>query len=276
MAHISIIIPTYNRSDFVQKAVESVYRQTYQDFTLIIVDDGSTDTTHTSLAAVLKKDAHYIYQDHAGVSAARNTGIRASDAEWLAFLDSDDYWLPQKLAQQVAFHRHNPEYLISQTYERWIRHGKRVNQMKKHTKFAGMIYEKCLPLCLITPSSVMIHRSVFDDVGLFDETLPACEDYDLWLRVAYKYQIGLIEKELIVKHGGHSDQLSRSIPTLDKYRIHALRNILASGVLTSQQQKATIKELIQKCRVYGNGCIKRGKNAEGQTYLALIDELRRS
>jgi len=272
MGYVSVIIPTYNRKDFVRKAVESVYEQTYGDFELIIVDDGSTDGTQAALRKCLRANTTYIYQNNKGISSARNTGIRSAHSEWLAFLDSDDYWRPEKLAKQVAFHAKHPDCFISQTNEIWIRHGRRVNQMKKHQKFDGMIYEKCLPLCLITPSSVMIHRSIFDDIELFDETFPACEDYDLWLRIACTYQVGLIKEDMIVKHGGHADQLSRSIPALDKYRIHALLKIIDQGILSPQQQEITIKELKKKCRVYSNGCLKRGKKEESKKYLAIIEQ----
>lgn len=272
MPHITVIIPTYNRKALLREAVESVLGQTFTDFELIVVDDGSTDGTAAMITDIRDPRLRCVQQANRGVSAARNHGIRLAHGEprkrgeWIAFLDSDDYWLPTKLERQLAFAAAHPEYLIHQTEETWIRNGRRANPMKKHAKSGGMIYEQCLPLCIISPSAVMIKRTLFDDVGLFDETLPACEDYDLWLRISCRYPVGLLPEQLIIKRGGHDDQLSRT-PTLDKYRIEALRKILASGVLTQSQTAVTLKELAHKCRVYGNGCLKRGKVVEGEQYL---------
>ncbi|MFH1384599.1 MAG: glycosyltransferase family A protein [Candidatus Omnitrophota bacterium] len=269
---VSVIIPTFNRDQFLPKAIESVLGQTYADFELIIIDDGSTDKTRSTVTDFDDDRIAYSCQENKGVSAARNRGIEKAHSGLICFLDSDDYWLPKKLEKQSAFMEKHPNLLLSQTEEIWIRHGHRVNAMKKHMKYAGMIYEKCLPLCLVTPSSVMIRKGLFKDVGLFDEGLLACEDYDLWLRVASQFEIGLIKENLIVKHGGHADQLSRRIPHLDQFRIQALEKILKSNLLTEDQRRATIRELKHKCRIYGNGCMKRGKVAEGEKYRALIQK----
>ena len=269
MPQVSVIIPTYNREALLSDAITSVLKQTYTGFELIIIDDGSNDKTRDVVEAFTDKRLTYYYQDNKGVSAARNWGIHNARSDLICFLDSDDYWLPQKLAVQITFIKQHPSILINQTDEIWIRRGKRVNPLKKHTKYAGMIYEKCLPLCLITPSSVMIKRELFNEVGLFDEKLSACEDYDLWLRITYRYSVGLTRKKLIVKRGGHENQLSRTIPSLDRFRIQALLNIVESNALSSTQRTATIKELKKKCTIYGNGCIKRGKSTEGNSYLSL-------
>jgi GT2 family glycosyltransferase len=131
-----------------------------------------------------------------------------------------------------------------------------------------MIFEKSLPLCLVSPSAVMIRKSLFDEVGLFDEALPACEDYDLWLRIAWKYPVYLIDTPLIVKQGGHADQLS-AMPELDKYRIQALVKILRCNGLSEKQRHAAQVMLKEKCRIYANGCRKRGRVEEAAHYLAL-------
>jgi GT2 family glycosyltransferase len=141
--------------------------------------------------------------------------------------------------------------------------------MQKHKKYSGWIFEQCLPLCIVSPSSVMIGRSVFSSVGLFDETFLACEDYDLWLRIAARYPICLIETPLIIKRGGHADQQSKIIPHLDQYRIRALCKILESGILQPAQQQQALYELKKKCRIYGSGCLKRGRRDEGERILKL-------
>jgi len=266
-----VIIPTYNRVASIGRAIESVLSQTYAQYELIVVDDGSTDGT-MSLLETYADRIRVIHQNNRGVSAARNTGIRAARGVFIALLDSDDCWLPQKLEMQTAFFRTCPPALICQTEEIWIRNGKRVNPKRRHQKFSGMIFEKTLPLCLVSPSAVMIRKSLFDEVGFFDESLPACEDYDLWLRITWKYPVHLIDTPLIVKHGGHSDQLSR-LPELDKYRIQALVKILGQGCLSAAQRTAALTTLKEKCRVYAQGCLKRGKTEEAVYYRKLPETI---
>jgi len=268
---ISVIIPTYNRSAMLLRALESVRRQTLPPTEIIVVDDGSTDDT----AKVITREfpeVQYIHQENSGVSSARNTGINAARGEWIAFLDSDDEWLPTKLGEQVKALHHQPEYRISHTAEIWIRHGRQVNPMKKHRKYGGYIFQQCLPLCIISPSSVIIHRSVFQEVGMFDESLPACEDYDLWLRICARYPVLYIEKPLIVKYGGHLDQLSRRFWGMDRFRIYALANIITSGILNEADEKAAVRTLIEKTTIYINGAQKRGRQEEVEKYRRLLQQ----
>ena len=264
---VSVILPTYNRYAFVGQAIDSVLNQTFTDFELIVVDDGSTDNTPALLDQYGDR-INVIRQENRGVSAARNSGIRSASGNAIALLDSDDYWLPKKLEEQVAFFEAHPDALICQTEELWLRNGKRVNPKKRHRKPSGMIFEKSLPLCLVSPSAVMIRKLLLDEVGLFDETLPACEDYDLWLRIAWRYPVYLIDTPLIVKQGGHADQLS-GMPELDKYRIQALLKILKHDGLSEKQRHAAQAMLEKKCRIYANGCQKRGRVEEAAHYLAL-------
>lgn len=268
---VSVILPTYNRDSMVRRAIDSILSQTYPHVELIVVDDGSTDNTAALLDAYGER-INVIRRANGGVSAARNSGIRSATGEYIALLDSDDYWLPEKLAEQTAFFKSQPDALICQTEEIWIRNGKRVNPKKRHQKFSGMIFEKTLPLCLVSPSAVMMRRSLIDEVGLFDESLPACEDYDLWLRISWKYPVYLIDTPLIVKCGGHADQLS-SMAELDKYRIQALVKILKQDGLSQSQRNAALTMLEKKCRIYANGCDKRGRCEEAVYYSALPGNL---
>jgi glycosyltransferase involved in cell wall biosynthesis len=265
---VSVIIPTYNRSSLVLEAVESVFKQTYLNFELIVVDDGSIDGTAEVLSPY-KDRFVYAFQNNQGVSAARNRGIQMARSQWITFLDSDDYWLPEKLETQIRFFTQNPEALICQTEEIWIRNGRRLNPQKKHKKFSGDIFAPSLLLCLVSPSAVMIKKNLFEQVGFFDEDLPACEDYDLWLRISAQFPIYLIDQPLVVKRGGHPDQLSRTTSALDRFRIQALVKILNSGRLTVSQYDLAHRELETKCRIYGQGCLKRGRIGEGTSYLGL-------
>ena len=268
-AFVSVIVPAYNRSRMLKEAADSVLNQDYPQFELIVVDDGSTDDTPELLAAYGEKIT-IIREPNRGVSAARNRGIAAAKGELIAFLDSDDLWLPGKLAKQAAFFHARPEALICQTEEIWIRRGKRVNPKNRHRKLSGMIFEPSLHLCLVSPSAVMMRRSLFEKVGLFDETLPACEDYDLWLRVSCRYPVFLIDTPLIVKRGGHADQLSAA-PGLDRYRIASIQKLLDGNQLTANQRAAATAVLREKCAIYAAGCVKRGKTEEAEYYRELAE-----
>lgn len=248
---ISVLIPTYNRAELLERAIKSVLAQTYHNYEIIVIDDGSTDNTQQVIHRYRHK-LRYFSQLHRGVSAARNLGLEKSTGTWVAFLDSDDYWLPTKLERQMQFLRQQPHLMIAQTEEQWIRHGVPVNPMKKHQKYGGWIFEKCLPLCIISPSAVIVHQKIFNDVGVFDESFPVCEDYDLWLRVALKYEIGLLPEKLIVKTGGHADQLSHKYWGMDRYRVRALEKILQEN-LTPSQRLAVLQEIVRKLTILTNG-----------------------
>jgi glycosyltransferase involved in cell wall biosynthesis len=261
---VSVILPTYNRGWILKEAIDSVLAQDFKDFELIVVDDGSTDDTGQILEAY-DQDLLVYRQSNRGVSAARNRGIGAANCRLIAFLDSDDLWLPRKLSTQVDFFNSNPDAIINQTEEIWIRNGVRVNPGTRHHKYAGMIFKRSLALCLVSPSAVMMRRSLFDEVGLFDEDLPACEDYDLWLRLSWRYYVHLIETPLIIKRGGHADQLSRA-PGLDKFRIQSLKKIIESGQLNEDAHQAAVQTLQEKCAIFAGGCRKRGKDDEARHY----------
>lgn len=272
MATVSVIIPTYNRAWALTEAIESVMAQDYHDFEIVVVDDGSTDNTPEILQAF--PEILVLTQDRQGVSAARNAGIERASGRLITFLDSDDLWLPAKISTQVAFLDSSPDALICQTEEIWIRNGVRVNPKKRHKKFSGMIFERSLELCIVSPSAVMMRSSLLDEVGGFDETLPVCEDYDLWLRVACRFPIYLIDIPLVTKRGGHPDQISRK-QGIDRYRIQALKKIIESGLLSPGQYDAAVCALQQKCAVYAAGCRKRGRIAEADEYLNLSRSFRR-
>ena len=273
MAAVSVIIPTFNRAHKIARAVASVLYQTFSDYEILVVDDGSGDATPEALKPFLPRIQYVAHSKNLGISAARNTGIRESRSPLVAFLDSDDYWLPEKLAAQVSFFSKHPQAVACQTEERWIRRGVRVNPMKKHLKPSGDILEPSLRLCVVSPSAVLLKRSLLEEVGVFDEGFPACEDYDLWLRISWKYPIWLIPEPLVIKEGGAPDQLSRSIEGMDQYRIRAIVKLIDSGCLNGNQTEAALKELRFKCRIYGNGCLRRGKREEGLYYLNLPHSL---
>jgi GT2 family glycosyltransferase len=267
---ISVVVPTYNRRDLLKRALLSIFSQTSLPAEVTVIDDGSTDGTELMLRREFPQ-VNYYYQENLGVSAARNLGIQQANGDWVAFLDSDDEWLPEKLAAQKAALTANPEYRICHTEENWVRNGSRVDVPKKYAKTGGWIFADCLPLCAISPSTVLIHRSVFTGIGLFDTQLPACEDYDLWLRIAANYPVLLVEQPQINKYGGHEDQLSMACWGMDRFRISALQKIIAAGQLSEQNRQAAAKMLVKKARIYLAGVTKRGKTDEADYYRQLIN-----
>ena len=257
---ISVIIPTYNRSTLTVQALESVLGQNRLPEEVIIVDDGSTDDTAMALQPYRQR-VRYVTHAHAGVSASRNAGIRVAQGEWLAFLDSDDLWRSDKLQRQCEELQRSAGSVVCYTDEEWRRDGHWLNQSKHHRKMSGWIYQYCLQLCIISPSSVLLHRRVFDQVGLFDEELPACEDYDLWLRVSLHFPVLFIPERLIVKRAGPWPQLSVQ-HSLDRYRIMALTHVLQKEQLSAQERQQTIAVLQEKCRIYSLGCRKHDRHQD--------------
>jgi GT2 family glycosyltransferase len=272
---VSVIIPTYNRAALVLEAVASVLRQRIAGLEIIVVDDGSEDDTRQQLLPVLSH-IHYARQKRTGVSAARNTGIGLARGEWLAFLDSDDLWQPDKLAQQMKYLEKHSNLRICQTEEIWIRNGLRWNPKNYHRKPSGNCFGELLERCLVSPSAVVLHRSLMEEVGGFDEDLPACEDYDLWLRVGWRHPIGLLPEPLVIKRGGHPDQLSATTPALDLYRIRALAKLLLRQPLSAPQRQQALAVMRRKCSIFSQGCVKRGRLLEAATVASLPERIGRA
>lgn len=266
---VSVIIPSYNRGEMLIEAIDSVRAQTFSDYELIIVDDGSTDDSMRRLEPCLG-EVILRTQRRRGPAAARNEGLRLSRGRLIALLDSDDVWKPDKLRVQVEFMNEHREIMICQTEEIWLRRGLRVNPLKKHMKHSGWIFSRLLPLCIVSPSAVMLRRELLDEVGYFDESLPVAEDYDLWLRIGLSHSIPLIPDPMVIKRGGHAGQQSRRFWGVDRFRVKALLKLLEGGVLTAPQKDLVVAELQRKCAILSHGCAKHGRDALARYY----DELR--
>lgn len=254
---ISVVIPTLNRINTLQRALDSVINQTYKPAEIIVVDNGSSDGTLKFLREQYPKIT-ILTENKIGVSSARNKGIKKSINQWIALLDSDDAWHPKKLEIQTSMlDSALKEYNLIHTDEVWFRNNKHINQMKKHKKQGGYIFERCLSLCCISPSSVLFKKNILDKVGLFDESLPVCEDYDMWLKICSSEEVLFAQDKLTYKYGGHKDQLSKSYWGMDRFRIKSIENIIKNFDLTYKQKKQAKKELIKKLKIIINGAFKR-------------------
>ena len=298
----SVIIPTYNRKEFLKKAINSVLEQTEKDWELLIVDDGSSDGSQPLKEEIakeekakeeivkeekakeeiakeeiakeekakeekagqnyLKKNIHWFTRKHFGVSSARNYGVKKAKGKWIAFLDSDDLWHPEKLKKQKEFTRQFPNFSIFQCEELWVRNNLHANIPKKHHKKSGNIFKPSLEICFITPSAVCIKKELFEMFGGFDENIPCCEDYDLWLKITAQCNVGLLAENLVTRYEGHHDQLSHSFFAMDRFRIYSLCKLLLLENLTIEQRNMTKIILKKKYSIYLQGAKKRNKNSE--------------
>ena len=275
MIRASVVIPTFSRGWCITRAVESVLKQTYRHLDVWVVDDGGSDNTEELVRSAAGTSAdvavHYLRAEHRGVSAARNAGVRASSGQLIAFLDSDDEWLPDKMERQVACLECSPAAALVHGGEIWVRNGAEVEVPRAYRKYGGNVYERCLPVCMIGPSTVVIRRDRFLEIGGFDESFPVCEDYDLWLRLTARWPVALADGPVTRKYGGHPDQLSTSVPVLDEWRIHALCGILASFGPKDPRRSATLAELRRRAGILERGYRKHGRDAER---LELLNRIR--
>ena len=273
MPFFSVIIPVYNRYEQVQRAIDSVLAQTFRDYELIVIDDGSTDSTGR-VESLYSSRLRYIRQANMGVSAARNHGIRLSRSPHITFLDSDDEWNPGKLMNHKRFIDSFPLIMIHQCDDIWIRDGQRVNMSRRYLKDEGDLFLKSLDICSISPSSVSIASAIFEKYGLFDESMPACEDYDLWLRITPFEKTGLITDKLVTRYSGHEGQLSAAYQGMDRFRLYSILKLLdESGEKLSAAQTGAAEECARK----KFSILKNGSDRRGNTGLsAIIDAVRNS
>lgn len=256
---VTAIIPTYNRREKTLDALASVAAQTRPAFEVIVVDDGSDDGTFDALAAAdfgVDFPLRTFFQNNHGPSAARNAGIRAARGEWIAFLDSDDRWTPDKLARQTAFMERTGA-TACHTDEIWERGGRRVNPGVVHAKGAGNYFARALQRCVVSPSTTIIGRKLLFRAGLFDESLPACEDYDLWLKLfALDAPPILLPEALTIRRGGRPDQLSAQVLGQDLHRIRSLAGILGRGGFRGERRTLAVQSLKARAELYIRGCLK--------------------
>ncbi len=270
---VSVIIPVFNRHNRVKRAISSVMSQSLPAFETILVDDGSRPSIKESLPRKVARQIKLIElpKNH-GVSYARNIGIREARGNFIALLDSDDEWKRQKLENQVEYLKKNPFFEIIQCNETWIRNGRFVNQCKHHGKKEGFIFDKSMELCAISPSGVLFRKDLLKSLGAFNEAFPACEDYELWLRITRFKPVGLNPQNDLIKTGGHRDQLSRAFEAMDRFRVMAL--LMALSREEEREVAKRIKEQIKKrLTILYNGATKRKKEDVARVYLEILKKI---
>ncbi|MBI4849022.1 MAG: glycosyltransferase [Nitrospirae bacterium] len=260
---VTVIVPVYNRQHTIRRAIDSILAQSLQPEEIIVVDDCSTDGTKETLKSYGDKLTCVFLSENSGPSRARNEGVKCAKTEWIAFLDSDDCWEKDKLKNQIAYLTRCPFYQILQSEEMWIRNGVRVNPCKHHKKPKVWIWEQSLERCLVSPSGVLVKRSLLERYGSFDEEFPVCEDYDLWLKISRHHPVGLEPGLSVIKYGGHSDQLSRKYPAMDMFRVRSLIRLLENEPHPEFREKI-IDVLARKLNILIKGYEKRKKTEEAE------------
>ena len=266
---ISIIIPVYNRSNLLREAVKSVIYQNFRDFELIIADDCSEENIKKTLETITQIESislkYLKLQRHSGMPGfVRNSGCKIAEGSYIAFLDSDDLWLPDKLEKQVALITKNIS--ICHTREIWQRGDKVVSQSSQRHKREGDIFEDSLIKCIIGPSTVIMERGLFEKHGGFREDIEIAEDYELWLRITESTQVAYIDEPLVIKRAGDWEQLSEKYGQIEIFRIKALKELVEKSFFKSDKMNLAKKVLSEKCRIYASGCRKRGKDSEALFY----------
>ena len=222
---LSVIIPIYNRKYQLRDAVDSVLSQRFVD-EIIIVDDFSEDLSYNDIKQYLPLVKYFRTDINSGVSVARNIGVSLAKSEYVAFLDSDDIYLPSKCYKQYQFMQ-DREFKISHTNEFWYRENKFINQNKDMARYGGEIFSKILDKCRVSPSTIMIEKNLFETVKGFDQDLRVCEDYELLLRLSIDNKVGYIEDRLTIKRSITDDQLSKSIKHIESVRLDILEKFKA-------------------------------------------------
>lgn len=248
MCKVSTIIPTYNSPHYLIEALESVLSQTYKDMEIVIVDDGSTDNTKEVIQSylILDRNIKYIYQNNGGTASARNTGIKFSSGEYIAFLDHDDIWLPQKTELQIKILDSDPSIgLVYCRFQIMDEDKGSVLEPPKRELCRGGVYEKFLVRCYInTASQVMIRKACIERVGYFDESLQIVDDYDFYIRVARHYKIEYLDQPL-ANWRIHRLNTSKAIEKMISNRIALRKKILKDPDL-SKKQRLIVKQVLRR------------------------------
>lgn len=236
---VSVVIPTYNRAHLIGESIQSVLDQTFQDFELIIVDDGSSDDTEAVVGRFDDPRIRYIYQENKGISGAHNTGVRNAKGQYIIFLGSDDLWLPKLLELEVLILDTNPDIGLVYAKAQAINgDGNVMSQMSGALqKYPGETLKSALYGNFVCTITALIRRECFDRVGLFDETLKARVDYDMWIRMAKYYRFAHIDKVLAhfrMHAGRYTGAMSKHFVEVCASRIRVLDKAFSNADLSEE------------------------------------------
>lgn len=278
MAWVDIVIPAFGREKLLEEAVRSVQQQTFEDWRLLIVDDASATPLRCDSFAHDKRIEIIRLEKNSGPALARNQGASRGDSPFIAFLDSDDLWQPQKLELQLELFKDDPLLQWAHTNEVWFRNGALVRQKHIHAKQGGQFFSRALERCLISPSAVMLRRIFFEQSGGFNPAFRLCEDYEFWLRLLLVNPVGFVKDAATVKRAGEWEQLSSS-REIDRYRVLALHRLWrnAPRTLSSEETILLLEEAARKTERLVKGAQKhrnRKRLATYQAWLTLFKTLR--
>ncbi len=274
---VSVIIPVYNRRELVLQAVSSVLGQSWGDLEIILADDGSTDGLDEAVIPYCRDHRlRYIPLEHHGYpGAVRNRGAEHARGDWIAFLDSDDLWLPEKLQHQMELSMTRPELQCIHCTEIWLRGEQVISQRTQRHRREGYLFSDSLKKCIIGPSTVIIRRNLYELLDGFREDMVVAEDYELWLRLTAREEVGYVHQPLVVKRAGYGgDQLSERYGQIEVFRIQGLLDLLNTGWLKERpgKREEACRELARKCLIYAGGARKRGHEQEAGHYESIARE----
>jgi glycosyltransferase involved in cell wall biosynthesis len=274
---VSVVIPNWNRRDLLPEAVRSVLLQSFGDFELIVADDGSTDGSLQALGP-LSADPRLriITPPRSGMpGAVRNRGVEAARGRLVAFLDSDDIWLPGKLRAQLELMESLPGCRLVHGREVWLRGEKIVSQKGQRHGRSGDVFADALEKCMIGPSTVLMEKSLFEESGGFREDMEIAEDYELWLRITDRHPVGYLQEPCIVKRAGEWGQLSEKYGQIEKFRIEGLLKLVESRTFAEPLHRRMAEAVLaRKCSIYAAGCRKRGRSAEAERFESIAEKYR--
>jgi glycosyltransferase involved in cell wall biosynthesis len=241
---ISVVIPAFNAGGFIRRTIDSILAQTYRDYEIIVVDDGSADDTAEVVKSYGAK-VRYIYQDNAGDGPARNTGIAAAKGKWIAFLDHDDEWLPEKLQLQIELVNKHPDLRWCGT-NRYQSDGKRRmpvgdaetirKELTKRGYFENYFGAVTKGLCPVITSTMLVHKEVFEQIGVFDSCWLRSADLDMWWRIGYRFpRIGYLPQPLVIVHLDAVNIVSAQYRLLSK-RGEQARKLIAHHLELAKEQ----------------------------------------
>ncbi|MCS6983512.1 MAG: glycosyltransferase family 2 protein [Leptospiraceae bacterium] len=264
MALVDVVIPTYKRPHLTQEAAKSVLEQTCAELKLYIVEDGDFSFSQDPASRPILDDPRVVVvrlSTQKGVAFCRNFGASLGNSPYLAFLDSDDLWLPRKLELQLEYFDKHSDIHYQHCEELWLKNNAQIFPKKRHKKQGGFFLQRAFVLCLISPSAVIFRRPFWEKYGWFCSSFPVAEDYELWLRLNLYFPVGFIPEPLVIKRSGPWPQLSSRIE-IDRYRVLALHRLLrleGKKAALAPHLDSLIQEALRKCDILIKGAQKHNK-----------------